>query len=107
MPKNRIIIGLGVLIALMPFLGFPRAWENIFQIAVGLSIVLLSILIALDKRITQKVKARTRQAARKRTGEVAGTSHLEPGSVDPINISDFGAVDSEEDTNLLNSRSFS
>ncbi len=62
MPKNRIIIILGVLIALLPLLGFPRSWEAFFQIAAGLSIVLFSVWSTIDKRLTLKAKAQMRQA---------------------------------------------
>src|SRR3990167_10015100 len=57
MPKNRIIIILGVFIALLPVLGFPRLWESFFQVAVGLSIMLLSVWASIDKRLTIKAKA--------------------------------------------------
>jgi hypothetical protein len=60
MPKNKIIIALGGLTALLPVLGFPHQWESILQVLIGLSIVLLSVLITVDKKITQKLKAKRR-----------------------------------------------
>ena len=62
MPKSRIIVTLGVLIALMPLLGFPRAWESFFQVLAGLSIALLSVWANIDKRLMLKAKAQKRQA---------------------------------------------
>ena len=64
MPKSRIIIVLGVLIALLPVLGFPRAWEAFFQIMAGLSIVLLSVWTAIDRKLSLKAKAQMRQTRR-------------------------------------------
>ena len=71
MPKNRIIIVLGSLIALLPILGFPRIWESFFQMAVGLSIVLLSVWATIDKRLTLKAKAQKRQIHKRRAVEIA------------------------------------
>lgn len=62
MPKNRIILVLGVLIALLPVLGFPRSWESFFQILAGLSIVLLSVWSTIDKKLMLKAKAQQRVA---------------------------------------------
>ena len=62
MPKSRIIVTLGVLIALMPLLGFPRGWESFFQVFAGLAIALLSVWANIDKRLMLKAKAQKRQA---------------------------------------------
>lgn len=64
MPKSRIIITLGALIALLPLLGFPRSWESFFQVLAGLGIVLLSVWTNVDKRLKLQAKAQQR-AARK------------------------------------------
>jgi len=64
MSKSKIIITLGVLIALMPILGFPPAWESFFEIFIGLSIVGVSVWSTIDKKLTQKAKAHKRQAKR-------------------------------------------
>lgn len=71
MPKNRIILVIGFCIALIPILGFPHVWESFFQVVAGLGIVLLSVLIAVDKRLTQKAKAERRMKRRReRVGSV-------------------------------------
>ncbi|MEK7227323.1 MAG: hypothetical protein AAB641_00295 [Patescibacteria group bacterium] len=62
MPKSRIIITLGVLIALLPLLGFPHSWESFFQIFAGLSIALLSVWTNIDRRLKLQAKARERSA---------------------------------------------
>ncbi len=65
MPKNRIITSLGVLIALLPLLGFPHSWESFFQVTTGLFIVLLSVWATIDKRLSLKAKAQKRQMSRR------------------------------------------
>lgn len=62
MPKSRMIITLGVLVALLPALGFPRAWESFFQIFAGLSIVTLSVWAQIDKKLKLQAKAHQRLA---------------------------------------------
>ncbi len=61
MPKNRVILSIGVVIALLPVLGFPHSWESFFQILAGLSIVLLSVWAQIDKKIKLQNKAHQRQ----------------------------------------------
>lgn len=70
MPKNRIILVIGFFIALLPVLGFPHAWESFFQVVGGLGIVLLSVMISIDKRLTQKVKAERRMKRRRQKAEI-------------------------------------
>ena len=70
MPKNRIIVTLGLIIALLPILGFPRLWESFFQVVAGLSIILLSVWTTIDKRLSLKAKAQKRQIHRRREAEI-------------------------------------
>ena len=77
MPKNRIIVALGVLIALLPILGFPRVWESFFQVAVGLSIILLSVWATIDKRLMLKAKAQRRQIHKRKVAEINGQAGVE------------------------------
>jgi hypothetical protein len=65
MPKSRIILVIGFLLALLPSLGFPPSWDEFFMVASGLLIVFLSVLISVDRRLTLKAKAEKR-VARKR-----------------------------------------
>ncbi len=65
MPKSKIILSLGFVIALLPVLGFPHSWETILQVIVGLSIAFLSVMISIDKRITLKSKSQKRYNKRK------------------------------------------
>ena len=70
MPKNKIIITLGVLIVLIPVFGFPHLWEAIFQVIAGLLIVLLSVWTNIDRRISLKAKAQRRQMHKRLTAEI-------------------------------------
>ncbi|MHB1330545.1 MAG: hypothetical protein ACYCY6_01080 [Minisyncoccota bacterium] len=84
MPKSRIILVTGFFIALLPVLGFPPAWESFFQVAGGLGIVLLSVLISIDKRLTQKAKAERRNMKKR----VRVEEEVEPSQ---ISNEEFGA----------------
>ena len=76
MPKNRIIITLGLLVALLPAFGFPHLWEAFFQIASGLSIVLILIWASIDKRLSLKAKAQRRQAHKLKEVEIGVQNEL-------------------------------
>lgn len=78
MPKNRIILVLGIVVALLPVLGFPRSWEIFFQVLAGLSIAILTVWSTIDKKLTLKAKAQQRQA-RKIVTDAADTGAPNPG----------------------------
>ncbi len=40
---------LGILTALMPFLHFPRSWNNVFLVIIGVLVVFLSYLLRAQK----------------------------------------------------------
>jgi hypothetical protein len=85
MPKSRIIPLIGFFIALLPVLGFPHSWELFFQVVGGLSIVLLSVLISIDKRLTRKAKAERRhRVILNRTEEVVNEPDLNQTSSDAV-----------------------
>jgi hypothetical protein len=65
MPKSKIILVIGVFVALLPFLGFPQSWESFFEAASGISIVLLSVLISIDRRLSLKARVQKRQARKR------------------------------------------
>ncbi|MBX4200320.1 hypothetical protein KW790_02570 [Candidatus Parcubacteria bacterium] len=106
MPKSRIVLTLGFFIALLPVLGFPHSWESFFQVASGLIIVLLSVLMTVDRRLMLKAKAEKRQSRRREQvdAEVAANPELygRRATDNPQNRSDlYGrrATDSREETN--------
>lgn len=49
--KNRILLLLGILIALVPFLGFPSSYENVFQAVFGIFVAAMAFLYARDKHL--------------------------------------------------------
>ncbi len=52
MPKQRIIIALGVLVALMPFISIYRSWKDGLSFVVGIAIV--AIASSLQKQGGQR-----------------------------------------------------
>ena len=77
MHRSKIIITLGIIVALLPLLGFPRAWEAVFQVLAGLSIAGLSIWSTIDKRLTLKAKARRRQLEKEREAKFASEREVD------------------------------
>jgi uncharacterized membrane protein len=49
MSKRLTLLFLGIIIILMPFLGFPSSWKNIFFVVVGLVIVLISLAMRREE----------------------------------------------------------
>ena len=83
MPKNRIIVIIGVIVALLPVLGFPRLWESFFQVLAGVSIVLLSVWATIDKRLMLKAKAQRRQIHKQKIAEIGAQIEVEKGLETP------------------------
>jgi hypothetical protein len=83
MPKSRTILALGFFIALLPVLGFPQAWESFFEVASGLLIVFLSVLISVDRRLTMKSKAEKRHLRKRALIEAQSANQAEASS-EPI-----------------------
>jgi len=52
MKKTSIIITLSLFIILIPFLGFPRSWEVIFFLVLGLAIIFLTL--SLKNKVSSK-----------------------------------------------------
>lgn len=48
MTKDLVIIVLGIFVAVLPFLGFPNAWDRIILIITGFSISVLMYLLRRD-----------------------------------------------------------
>lgn len=49
MSKESIAIVLGLLIALMPFLGFPGSWKAVFSIVFGITIAGIVFVIRQER----------------------------------------------------------
>ena len=79
MPKSRVIVTAGVLIALLPVLGFPHAWEAFFQIVAGLGIVILSLWANIDRKLMLKAKAQKRQVHKRLQAEIQSNPERSDG----------------------------
>ena len=82
MSRSRLIVFAGAIVALLPILGFPRAWEAVFQTFVGLSIIGLSIWSTIDKKLSLKARARER-AFRRRAQDLQAETTLEQVDTPP------------------------
>ncbi len=70
MPKRKIMIWIGVLIALMPFLGFPPSWKTAFYFVSG-------VLIAWNSYQLNKHRM-TRRQRREQKPKESIPAHLPP-----------------------------
>ena len=50
MSRNKIILLLGILIILMPFLGFPLGWKNTFYVIFGLIFITMAVVGHVRRR---------------------------------------------------------
>lgn len=87
MPKSKIILTIGFIIALLPLLGFPHSWESFFEVVGGVSIVLLSVLISVDKRLSLKAKMHKRQARKRALTDVEAENMLSNETLPPADLS--------------------
>jgi hypothetical protein len=53
MLAQRLLFGSGILVALLPFLGFPSNWDTVFYVLLGLFVSFISFSI---KDMHQKIK---------------------------------------------------
>ena len=54
MRKTRILLFLGVWVAILPFLGFPYSWKDTLSFVTGLILICFSYLLYKDYKITEK-----------------------------------------------------
>lgn len=76
--KNRLILILGILVALMPFSGFPAVWKNFFYIIFGLTIAVLSFLLARHKRISRRHGPKRERSNMYYKKEIVQSDYAEP-----------------------------
>jgi hypothetical protein len=50
MRKIRVLLGVGVWIAVLPYLGFPYSWKNILLTLSGIGLVYLSFLMYRESK---------------------------------------------------------
>ena len=56
MTVDSLTIFLGVIVAVLPFLGFPHKWLQILLFIVGLCVIILGIVTR--RRLNQKLRTR-------------------------------------------------
>lgn len=50
MTKARILLILGVLVAILPYLGFPSSWKDILYTLLGLALMYFSYILYKDSK---------------------------------------------------------
>jgi hypothetical protein len=50
MSRNKIILLIGILVAIMPFLGFPTAWKTIFYLLFGAILIIVAVVGHVERR---------------------------------------------------------
>ena len=58
MTKDTIIMLLGAFIALLPYLGFPHNWDNVFMVVCGLVFIAVGIAMRREKRLMRSMPER-------------------------------------------------
>ena len=56
MKEVKTIISLGIVVALVPFLGFPSSWKNIVFLLLGLGIALTAFRLYLVARSVEELE---------------------------------------------------
>lgn len=62
---------LAACVALLPVLGFPKAWESFFQVIAGLSIIAASVWSSIDRKLKLQAKAQSRARKVMETSETS------------------------------------
>lgn len=60
MSKNKLVFSIGLILLVMPLLGFPPLWKNFFSIIFGLTLIALSFSVAAKRRASARKTRRTR-----------------------------------------------
>jgi len=73
MSKDAIVIVLGLVVAAMPFLGFPSTWETVLLVALGVSIAVLVFLFRREMFEREHRPKQTRAALEAHVENGVGT----------------------------------
>ena len=58
-PKEKLIIGLGVLLVLLPLTGFPRDWKTVIGVVIGVIVIYIGTLffrVARARELEKEIK---------------------------------------------------
>lgn len=54
MSKNKIVFSIGLILVIMPILGFPVLWKTFLSVILGLSLIFLSFSVAAKRRASAR-----------------------------------------------------
>jgi uncharacterized membrane protein len=54
MSNNKIIFCLGLIIAAMPFLGFPSSWKTTFFVVAGIMLIFVTLRMYISMSTTER-----------------------------------------------------
>ncbi len=67
MSKNKLVFSIGLVLLVMPLLGFPPLWKNFFSIVFGLTLVGLSFSVAAKRRASARKVRRVKEVTKEQT----------------------------------------
>ena len=63
MSKNKIVFSIGLILVVMPILGFPVHWKTFISVILGLSLIFLSFSVAAKRRASVRRIKRVKDTA--------------------------------------------
>jgi hypothetical protein len=63
MSKHAYIFITGLLVAILPFLGFPRSWDNVFFAVSGVILMVIAVLLRREQHRLEIGKTKTSRAS--------------------------------------------
>lgn len=63
MSKNKIVFSIGLILVVMPILGFPVHWKTFISVILGLSLISLSFSVAAKRRVSARRIKRVKDVA--------------------------------------------
>jgi len=74
MKHTKTIIALGMIVALLPFLGFPSSWKNIMFAVLGLTIATLTFRILAAAQSSESGQEKERESYKQNAANIAETA---------------------------------
>lgn len=59
MQKARVLLFLGIWVAVLPYLGFPNSWKNVIVVLSGLGLIYMSYMLYKESKIKETVAEKT------------------------------------------------
>jgi hypothetical protein len=77
MQRARILLFLGIWIVVLPYLGFPYSWKDVFTILSGLGVIYVSYRLYKESKVKETKEARTFDNFRENKFEESGEEKSE------------------------------